>query len=575
MKKFDYEKYEKEKAYFQKKVDTISSIRMLIFIFMIGSFILGAKNNYFNYLGILFIIIFVILIFIHDNYYKKLDYYRKYIAIINEYIDRINGKWRNFNDIGEEFSNDLFNDLDIVGSNSLFQYLNISRTLGGRRKFIDLLSNKKSSDVKLRERQEAILELSKKINFVIDFQVQLQCYKKNEKDLEKNLELLNKNVGSKKIELGIAVVCSFISVVLLILGWLNVISYNYFYGFFIFNFLINYMYSYIYRDVFSNITDIASDYSNLLGVYNSIINNNFDSKLLVKFRQDVLKSKNNIKKLIYIDDLNNLKNNILSNFIFNGFFCINLIVMYMYSKFQESDIKNVKKGIIIIENMEALISLAGLGMVKDNVVIPKISNNVSIHAVNICHPLLLEKNVVGNDFNSTNGVNVITGSNMGGKTSFLRTIGINLILFSAGSFVCASEFSSSYFKIYTSMRVSDDIDKGISTFYGELLRIKKALSDKSDNRLVLVDEIFKGTNYNDRMYGAYQVMKKLNDNRTILLITTHDFELCDAKIDNLNNYYFKEYYEGEVIKFDYKIRSGKCDSTNAKYLMKKLGIIDD
>ena len=125
------------------------------------------------------------------------------------------------------------------------------------------------------------------------------------------------------------------------------------------------------------------------------------------------------------------------------------------------------------------------------------------------------------------------------------------------------------------MRVSDDIDKGISTFYGELLRIKKALSDKSDNRLVLVDEIFKGTNYNDRMYGAYQVMKKLNDNRTILLITTHDFELCDAKIDNLNNYYFKEYYEGEVIKFDYKIRSGKCDSTNAKYLMKKLGIIDD
>lgn len=575
MKKFDYEKYKKEKEYFQKKVDTISSIRMLIFIFMIGSFILGAKNTYFNYLGILFIIIFVILIFIHDNYYKKLDYYRKYVIIINEYLDRINGKWRNFNDIGEEFFNDLFNDLDIVGSNSLFQYLNISRTLGGRRKFIDLLSNKKSSDVKLRERQEAILELSKKINFVIDFQVQLQCYKKNEKDLEKNLELLNKNVGSKKIELGIAVVCSFISVVLLILGWLNVISYNYFYGFFIFNFLINYMYSYIYRDVFSNITDIASDYSNLLGVYNSIINNNFDSKLLVKFRQDVLKSKNNITKLIYIDDLNNLKNNILSNFIFNGFFCINLIVMYMYSKFQESDIKNVKTGIIIIENMEALISLAGLGMVKDNVVIPKISNNVSIHAVNICHPLLLEKNVVGNDFNSTNGVNVITGSNMGGKTSFLRTIGINLILFSAGGFVCASEFSSSYFKIYTSMRVSDDIDKGISTFYGELLRIKKALSDKSDNRLVLVDEIFKGTNYNDRMYGAYQVMKKLNDNRTILLITTHDFELCDAKIDNLNNYYFKEYYEGEVIKFDYKIRSGKCDSTNAKYLMKKLGIIDD
>jgi DNA mismatch repair ATPase MutS len=91
---------------------------------------------------------------------------------------------------------------------------------------------------------------------------------------------------------------------------------------------------------------------------------------------------------------------------------------------------------------------------------------------------------------------------------------------------------------------------------------------------LIIKGIFKGTNYQDRIYGAVNVVKKLNDDKTILFITTHDFELCDIKINNLKNYNVREYYEDDFIKFDYKIREGKCESTNAKYLMKKLNIID-
>ena len=161
---------------------------------------------------------------------------------------------------------------------------------------------------------------------------------------------------------------------------------------------------------------------------------------------------------------------------------------------------------------------------------------------------------------------------MGGKTSFLRTIGINIILMNAGGYVCADSFSSCYLKIFTSMRIRDDLVNGISTFYGELLRIKDAINyiDKG-NMLVLIDEIFKGTNYQDRIYGAKEVIERLNIKNAICFITTHDFVLCDEK--NVKNYYVKEYYENDEIKFDYKIREGKCSSTNAKYLMKKIGII--
>ena len=162
---------------------------------------------------------------------------------------------------------------------------------------------------------------------------------------------------------------------------------------------------------------------------------------------------------------------------------------------------------------------------------------------------------------------------MGGKTTFIRTIGINLILMQSGAYVCAEEFNASYFKIFTSMRVMDNVDKGISTFYGELLRIKDMVDyNGMGNMLVLIDEIFKGTNYNDRMYGAKEVVRKLNNKSTISFITTHDFELCDS--DNVVNYHVKEEYEGDKIIFDYKVRKGKCVSTNAKYLMKMLDIVN-
>ena len=165
-------------------------------------------------------------------------------------------------------------------------------------------------------------------------------------------------------------------------------------------------------------------------------------------------------------------------------------------------------------------------------------NNTKDKNDEIFFPLLDINKCVGNDFFCKNGVNIITGSNMGGKTSFIRTIGINLILMNAGTYVCADSFNSSIFEIFTSISIKDNIDKGVSTFYEELLRINKAIKYNEGKRIVLVDEIFKGTNYNDRIYGALNVIKKLNDDRTILFITTHDFELCEVDVNNIFNYYF-------------------------------------
>ena len=574
MNKFNYDKYLLMRNETKSIVNKISFFRLLIFLFIIISFILGAKVNIFNIIGVILIFAFIILIFIHDRYYKRLNYYEKYLNVLEQYKDRDNGNWKKFKDIGEEYSSELFMDLNIVGDNSLFQYLSVCKTKGGRDVLIDKLSNKKINHRELLKNQEAIKELASNVDFDVNFLVAMSCFDGKLIDLKDNFSLLDKKIGNKYFDIVVGLLFASLCIIFLLLGLFNVISYNYFMGIFIFNFLINFMYEFIFHDDFSNIDKISSDYYKLNDVYKVIVNTKFTSSKLNSISKDISIDIDKIKYLFFINDLNNLKNNILSSSIFNGLFCINIVVMFMYSLFLKKDVNTLKVGITDIEELEALISLAGIGILKKNVCMPILVDDVELDFKNIEHPLISSGKVVANDFSNTAGVNIITGSNMGGKTTFIRTVGINLILMNAGTFVCSTSFRSCYFRIFTSISVNDDIDKGISTFYGELLRMKKAIDFRVGNRLVLVDEIFKGTNYNDRIYGAMNVIKKLDDSKTILFVTTHDFELCDYKIKNLRNYYFKEYYEGDSIKFDYKLREGKCESTNAKYLMKKLNIID-
>jgi len=575
-KKMKYNKYKDLKEIYEKKVNIISSTRLIIFIIMLLSFIL--KHYYyetlFTIIFIITLVTFIILILIHDKYYKIYDYYNKYLEVIDNYINRTNGEWKKFKDTGEEYltkENTYLSDLDILGKNSLYQLLNIATTKGGKRKLVSRLSNNNIKN--LETEQVAIQDLTNNINFCIDYQVNLSKYKDLDIDLTSNFKELSKSINIRKKDLIIGLILTISIIISLTLSMLKIININYFYLILIINFLINYLYSYLYKKDFNQLNKIIKNYGNMNNLFNCILNNKFTSKKLINIQNNIKSNYNIIKELQYFEILNDLRNNLLSNFIFNGITNLNIFLLYYFGTFINNNLLKLKNNIEHIEELEAMISIAGLGFIKEKITIPTKSNNIELDFTDIHHPLLDEKICVTNNFETTNEINIITGSNMGGKTSFLRTIGINIILMNAGGYVCATNFKASYLKIFTSMRVNDDTLKGISTFYGELLRIKDMLEylDKG-NMLVLIDEIFKGTNYQDRIYGAKEVINKLNTNKTITFLTTHDFELCD--IDNIKNYNVKEYYKDDKIYFDYKIREGKSNSTNAKYLMKKLNIID-
>lgn len=576
--KMNYTKYQKLLEEYRKKVDRIASYRMIAFLVMIFSFI--GKFYYYPYIleGVFLssLVLFMILVIIHDKYYKIFDYYDKYCIILNTYLERENGGWKTFLDKGEDFlnsENQFLSDLDILGDRSLFQYLSVCKTLGGRERLVQKLSNLELKKNTFKKEQGAILELESKISFDVDFQIWMMKYDQKKIHFMKNFSILNCKMENKKRDYIIALVASVLGIIFLLLGFFHVLSMRYFYGMFFFNFILSLLYSYIYREDFMKVTKMVQTYGGMDAIFQRILKEEFHSAKLLEIQRKMKEGQEVIVQLHCLDTMDSLKSNFLSNFLLNGFFCLNLVLLYRFSFFVNESFSNIKNSIADIEQLEAMISLANLGILRQNKCMPILSEKVGISFEEIQHPLLEESICVANDFASESGVHIITGSNMGGKTSFLRTIGINLILMNAGTYVCAKSFSASYFKLFTSMRVRDDIERGISTFYGELLRIKQAVDYiGSGNMMLLIDEIFKGTNYQDRIYGAKQVIQKLHTDQTVVFITTHDFELCEEK--GVHNYHVQEYYENDQIKFDYKIKTGKCTSTNAKYLMKKLGIID-
>ncbi len=166
---------------------------------------------------------------------------------------------------------------------------------------------------------------------------------------------------------------------------------------------------------------------------------------------------------------------------------------------------------------------------------------------------------------------------MSGKSTLLRTIGINLVLAYAGAPVCAQRFGCPILRIYTCMRVSDNLGESISSFYAELLRIKLIVSaSKTEGKIFfLLDEIFKGTNSQDRHAGAKVLIRQLSKVGAMGLVSTHDLELGDLERESdrrIRNYHFREYYKNDEIHFDYKLRPGISTTRNAMYLIKMAGI---
>lgn len=581
------EKYNIETDLLNKLIQSISTLRLVVFIilgFVVYEYIKSNNSNLYFYLLLISIAAFVSLVILHTKIKNKLNYIEGLININNRYLDRINGNWRSFTDSGEDFMDNTHrysNDLDIVGPSSLFQRINISHNYTGRQALAKDLLDPEYKEEEILKRQTAIKELSSKLDFVQKLEYEssknnkltdpkgiISYFSNNERftyrDIEKSLIKLLPiaTFVIAAIILFLQIKSLFIVPLILVLSqialWLIGSKRN--------------------GEVLDGLGNFKNNLEVYVGLLDFIEKENFTSSLLNKEKNALFANKssiNAIKELDIISERINLKHNGLLYLLLNIFTLWDYRSVFALEDWKSKYGSDVANWIYSIGKIQSLSSLSVLLQIEENISFPIIENTPSVISKDCGHPLIEMEERVYNNINIKDNILIITGSNMSGKTTFLRTIGVNLVLLNAGTITISKEFKSPIINVFTSMRISDDLENKISTFYAELLRIKEILDFAKDNEntLFLIDEIFKGTNSKDRILGAKNVLMNLNKLGLIGVISTHDFELCELDVyPRIENYHFAEDYIDGKISFDYKIKKGRSYSTNALHLMQLVGI---
>lgn len=538
--------------------------------------------------GFLTLILFGYLAFLHKHVLSHLNSSRILIELNRTGENRLSGNWVTFSDSGEEFEDKdhpYASDLDLFGQGSFFQWINSAHTPMGREALANILKNPLKDPSQIMERQAAVTELARKLDWRQRFELEgilISNQLKPPAPLLRWAEESNEAYLQPSLKLGVRVLPA-VALLMIIL---------YAFHFFVLwqipvlLVLIQFFLLRIYGKNRSQVLSTVYRYEDSLKTYAHMLKRlekrPFSSPWL-KVRQENLhdlKGKTayqQIQKLSKISERISDRENAI-------FLIVNILTLWDYQcmialeEWKKESGKRLKLWLKVLAEAEALSSLANVRFDNPEWAMPIIDNQNGLSAKKMGHPLLTQKRVC-NDFemNQTSTITLITGSNMSGKSTFLRTVGSNLVLSYIGVPVCAEQFRCSRMNLWTCMRVSDNLEQSISSFYAEILRIKQIVEAAKTDKPVffLLDEIFKGTNSHDRHFGAKALIKQLQKDGALGLISTHDLELGELEKESngqMRNYHFREYYQNQEIRFDYTLRKGISTTRNALYLIKMAGI---
>lgn len=313
----------------------------------------------------------------------------------------------------------------------------------------------------------------------------------------------------------------------------------------------------------------------------------FKSSLLSNYQSKLFKEKENgsegLKELGVLVKEVEYRNNIIVAIMLNFFFAWDSHVTIKASKWQKRYDKHVEDWENIVYEMEALISGANFRYnYQSHTTYADLKDDVKsmIEIKQVGHPIIGVDKLVSNDFElkANEQFAIITGPNMAGKSTFLRSVGINLMLAKAGFPVMAEKFVFPNMNLYSSMRTSDNLSDETSYFHAELLRLRFIMDaiERGESVFIILDEILKGTNSKDKEEGSAKFLQKLSDLGARGIIATHDLSLTELanKNEGIINLYFDTKIEGEDISFDYKMREGVAKNMNASFLLKKMKLTD-
>ncbi len=536
---------------------------------------------------VLLIAVFIRLVYKDLANKEAIKHVENLLAVNDSEMRALEGDYFQFPDGAEHLPKDHLYaaDIDIFGHASLFQFINRTNSEMGAECLSGWLLQPAEPSV-IVARQEAVKELSAKMQW----RQELQAVGRETSLKRSTLTRLRSWVNEPTLFLQfkpwawLRIVLPVISVGVLVGNIAGVIPLNILYlSLFLFA-VLAYQLNKLIAPLHDRLSKMVEELETLSRSVALAEDEGFETALLQSLKNNYVvkdhKASLVIGEVKQLLERLDIRYNVVISAPLNLLLLWNLQQVLELEKWKKAHAADIEKWFDTLAVLESLSSLANVHFNQPGWCFPQLADKYfSIEAEELGHPLITESKRVNNYINIKQHAQLmlVTGSNMAGKSTYLRSVGINVVLAMAGAPVCAKSFRISPVQLVSSMRIADNLEESTSTFYAELKKLKTVI-DKVNRRehvFILLDEILRGTNSLDRHTGSVALIRQLIRQETAGIIATHDLALADIKQEfpgNILNFHFDAQIEKEELYFDYKLKPGVCKSLNASILMKKIGI---
>jgi hypothetical protein len=577
------ERYQLQLQAANKRLILLGTARLTVFVntALVLYFIFG-NPILFGAIGLIGIIAFLILVSkTTDARALKLTY-QKLVEINTKELMVLKGDWSPFPD-GSSYKNGqhpFSSDMDLFGKQSIFQLINRTVSKKGEKLLVNNLLNG-VSDVETVN--EAIAEFSTKMEWCQQFLAagMVQYADSEEKTITKLKEIEAANIKIAKWGQWLLPIL-FVSAVVLFA--LNIISGNYF-GLVVILELSFIGMNFKHTNALCN---RVADYEKTIALYANRIEQYqqlpLSSPKMLELREKNFGSKSDLimslRALEKIQKRMSYRMNLLVGTILNMCLAWDFRVICQWEEWRQKYQSQLPEVEEHLTEMEVWISGAIYHYNFPETTFAHFNKTDEVDISGLGHPFILSEKRILNDvkYAKNEQFYIITGPNMAGKSTFLRSIGWALISANAGFPIMAKNCSMPRMKLYTSMRNTDDLKEESSYFYAELVRLRFIVDaiESGEKIFVILDEILKGTNSRDKELGSAGLMRKLANLHARGIIATHDLSLCNLANENksFSNYYFDSTIDKDELHFDYLLRQGTCKNMNASFLLQKMRLVD-
>jgi DNA mismatch repair ATPase MutS len=584
-------KYSRQLLKNKKKLTYYAIGRLITFVLILFIVIkVLPQSKFLGFLGLIALIILFIFLIVRYLKIKSANNLTRNLKEINtNEIEALRGNCSNFANGGEfdDHEHEFCHDLEFFEEKGVFQFLNRTVTYSGKNILATWLKDPLKQKTEISKNQKFIAEISeipewRQKYLAIGQLIEESKYRDTELIAWANEE--NYAYQNKIIQIA-RWILPLLTLACIFLFTLNIIPLSGLLLDLLLNIIVLLIYQKKTKEIHQKISRQIKPLKNYRKLLEEIEKTAFKSEKGREFQESIKTGNKKASKIIHnlasIAEALDARSNFIVGTLFNGIFLWEIQHACRLEKWHILYAKKIEKWIHIIGQTDAFISLANFKFNNPGFVFPKISSEHFLEAKKIGHPLIKTKKRVNNDFsiNKNGEIFIITGGNLAGKSTFLRTLGVNTILGLIGAPVCAAELKLNPVNIFTSMKINDSLHENESYFFAEIKRLRSLVDKASDSEfpyLVLLDEILTGTNTKDKEQASVKFVERLLQMNITTVIATHDLSLTKLENDfpeKITNNSFEVSLEKGQMSFDYKLKKGIAKNMNALQLLKDLNLI--